>query len=78
MVQGLLANKEIQVAVATTGCAGPNTDDFGTEVGTVFVGVGCPKGIEVMKFDLDGNRDVIRKKATNMALYVLLRCVKIN
>ena len=77
MVQGILANKEIQIALATTGCAGPNTDGFGTEVGTVFVGVGCPKGIEVVQFNLDGDREAIRKKTTNLALYMLLRCVKI-
>jgi len=76
MVQGLLANKDIQIAVATTGCAGPNTDEFGAEVGLVYVGVGSQKGIEVKQFDLDGNREVIRKATANIALFMLLQLVK--
>lgn len=75
MVQGLLANKEIQIGVATTGVAGPNTDDFGTDVGTVFVGVGSAKGIDAKEYKLDGNREAIRKMATNIALYMLLENV---
>ncbi|MCR4875127.1 MAG: CinA family protein [Clostridia bacterium] len=76
MVQGLLANKEIQVAVATTGCAGPNRDENGTEVGTVFVGVGCHNGDKEEEFHLDGNRETIRKTTTNIALYMLMNVVK--
>ncbi len=75
MVLGLLANKEIQVAVATTGCAGPNRDESGTEVGTVFVGVGCHKGNKEEEFHLDGNRETIRKTTTNIALYMLMNVV---
>ena len=76
MLQGLLANKEIQIAVATTGCAGPNSDEFGTEVGLVYVGVGSQKGIEVKEYSLDGNREGIRKMTANAALYMLLNLVK--
>ena len=76
MVQGLLANKEIQIAVSTTGCAGPNSDEFGTKVGLVYVGVGSQKGIEVKECHLDGNRETIRKMAANMALFMLLNLVK--
>ena len=75
MVQGLLANKEIQIAVATTGCAGPNSDESGVAVGTVFVGVGSQDGIKVQKYNLDGNREAIRKMTTNLALYMLLNYV---
>ncbi len=76
MVQGLLANKEIQLGVATTGCAGPNKDEFGVDVGTVFVGVGNQDNVEVKKFNLDGNREAIRKMTTNIALFMLLNFVK--
>ena len=76
MVQGLLANKEIQIAVATTGCAGPNTDEYGAEVGLAYVGVGDSKGITVKEKHYEGNREVIRKSVTNMALYMLLQHVK--
>ena len=76
MVQGLLVNKEIQIAVATTGCAGPNSDDFGTEVGLVYVGVGSQKGIEVKECHLNGNRETIRKITANVALHMLLNLVK--
>ena len=76
MVQGLLANKEIQIAVATTGCAGPNTDEYGAEVGLAYVGVGDTKGVKVTKKHYEGTREVIRKSVTNMALYMLLNHVK--
>ena len=76
MLQGLLANKERQIAVATTGCAGPNSDEFGAEVGLVYVGVGSQKGLEVKEFNLDGNRENIRKSAANVALFMLLNLVK--
>ena len=76
MVQGLLANKEIQIGIATTGCAGPNSDEFGTEVGQVYVGVGSQKGIEVGSYKLEGSREVVRKTTANIALYMLLNAVK--
>ena len=76
MVQGLLANKEIQIGVATTGCAGPNKDEAGVDVGTVFVGVGSQDKIDVQQYKLDGNREAIRKSTTNIALFMLLNFVK--
>ena len=77
MVQGLLANKEIQIGVATTGCAGPNTDEYGAEVGLAFVGVGdSVNGVAICERRYDGNREHIRKCVTNMALYMLLNRVK--
>ena len=76
MVQGLLANKEIQIAVATTGCAGPNTDEYGADVGLAYVGVGGSKGLTIKENHFEGNREAIRKSTTNTALYMLLNEVK--
>lgn len=76
MVKGLLANKDVQIAVATTGCAGPDSDEFNTPVGKVYIGTGNLDDIEVFELYLDGNREQIRKTVTNIALYKILKIIE--
>ena len=76
MVQGVLENKEIKLALATTGCAGPNSDEFDTPVGLAYIGVGDNKDIIVKEVMIDGNRETVRKTVTNIALYMLLNYIE--
>jgi PncC family amidohydrolase len=66
-VRGLMGS---DWAVATTGVAGPETQDD-QPVGTVFVGVSGPGGERVQRLALDGDRPQIRASACAAALEAL-------
>lgn len=55
------------VGVATTGVAGPDPQD-GKPVGTVFVAVATPDGVQVWRHAFAGDRAAIRRQATDAAL----------
>ncbi len=57
-------------AVSTTGVAGPDRQE-GKEVGTVFVGVAGPGGVETVALALDGDRATIQEATVDEALSVL-------
>jgi nicotinamide-nucleotide amidase len=57
-------------AVSTTGVAGPDRQE-GKEVGTVFVGVAGPGGVDAVQLDLDGDRATIQEATVDEALSVL-------
>ena len=76
MVQGI-TKAPVDIGVATTGLAGP-TGDEGKPVGLVYIGVGVGDFIIVFEEHFKGNRNQIRKCATNMALFYLLRYLKGN
>ena len=58
-------------ALATTGVAGPETQD-GKPVGTVYVGVAGPRGVRVHRLSLDGDRPAIRARSCREAVQALL------
>ncbi len=68
MAQGLLRNG-CDVAISTTGYAGPKADD-GYPVGLCFIGIATEKGVGVYKNIFSGARNAIRAQAANMALYL--------
>ncbi|WZH36953.1 MAG: CinA family protein [Microbacterium enclense] len=55
------------VGVATTGVAGPETQD-GHLVGTVHIGVSTPLGTSVDSLVITGDRDRIRREAARIAV----------
>jgi len=55
------------VGVATTGVAGPQTQD-GHLVGTVHIGVSTPLGTSVDSLVIAGDRDRIRREAARIAV----------
>lgn len=73
MVQGLLTNNEIDFAIATTGCAGPSSDEYDTPVGLSYIGIGNREDIHVYDTFFDKERNEIRKCVTNTALYLALK-----
>lgn len=77
MVAGLLAiDRDLHLAIATTGCAGPESDDYDTPVGLVYVGIGGSKGIKTFELFYDGPRNYVRKCTTDFTLYQVLQYIK--
>ena len=68
------ARKALQadVAVAVTGLAGPDGDEFGHSVGTVFIGYADEAGSTVGEYHFFGDREVVRNQTIEAALQVIL------
>lgn len=67
MVEGGLVAAKADVAVSVTGFAGP-TGGFEAPVGTVFIGCGLGKNLQVREYHLEGERSQVREKAVVCAL----------
>lgn len=70
MAQGVQRLLGVDWALATTGVAGPDKQDD-KAVGTVYVGVAGPRGVQVQRLALSGNRAAIRAGACAAALEAL-------
>jgi len=60
------------VAVSVTGLAGPDGDEFGNPVGTVFIGYADQRVNLSKKYLFSGNREEIRQAAIKAALELIL------
>jgi nicotinamide-nucleotide amidase len=72
MARGARRKMGADVAVATTGAAGPEPHG-GKPPGTVVVAVVGPQGERVVTVHLEGNRDEVRQAAVGVALVHLER-----
>jgi PncC family amidohydrolase len=61
------------LAVATTGIAGPGGATERKPVGLVFIGLAGPDGVTSEEFRFPGGRSVVTNAATEAALLILLR-----
>ncbi|MEZ5560714.1 MAG: CinA family protein [Pseudomonadales bacterium] len=72
MAEGALRASDAQVSVAVTGVAGPDGGDLLAPVGTVWFGWGLkrpdPQCVQTARYDIDGNRDSVRRQAVRIAL----------
>ncbi len=78
MTQGLLANRIADYALSTTGCAGPDTDEYDTPVGLCYVAIACAEGTLILELMIDGDRNYIRNTATNCALFNFIGVIRGN
>lgn len=69
MAAGLLKGGHCDVAVATTGYAGPTADGSG-KAGTCFIAVGTAERVRVFEFHLTGSREAVTRQAINLALFL--------
>lgn len=76
MAAGLLRAGDCDVAIATTGIAGPNTDASGKPVGLCFVAVGTKEGVHAYKYSFKGDREKITETAKNAALFLAIKKIK--
>jgi len=60
------------IAVSVTGLAGPDGDDFGNSVGTVFIGYADEKQSLSREYHFTGDREDVRKSAIETALKLIL------
>ena len=72
MAAGVRKLLDADVAVSVTGLAGPDGDEFGRPVGTVFVGYCDEKRSVVRECHFSGDREAVRKQAAEAALMLIL------
>lgn len=75
MCAGLLRSGA-NIAISTTGIAGPNSDDTNKPVGLAYIGVGRSDGVHVHKYVFKGNREEITETAKNTALFLAIKKLK--
>lgn len=76
MAAGLIAQGKCDLAIATTGIAGPQSDNSQKPVGLCYIAVGTKERVRVFRFELTGDRETITKTAVNLALYLGYREIK--
>lgn len=72
MARGARNALDGDVAVSVTGLAGPDGDEFGNPVGTVFIGYCDEKKCFSRQYHFDGSRDQVREAAVQAALELVL------
>lgn len=75
MCKGVL-DKGVDVAVATTGLAGPNSDGSMLPVGLVFIAVGTIEKISVYKYNFKGSRKDITNRGIETAVFLLIKALR--
>ena len=76
MAAGLIAAGDVDVAIATTGIAGPNSDSIDFPVGLAYIAIGTREKVYVYRYKFDGDRKEITEKAINHALFLAYRQLK--
>lgn len=69
MASGLL-KEGVDVAIATTGIAGPTSDGSGNPAGKCFIAIGTKETIRVYEYRLEGDRETVTKTAINLSLFL--------
>ena len=76
MATGARKLLQADVAVSVTGLAGPDGDEFGREVGTVYIGCDTKRKSVVKHYLFSGDRESVRRQAISAALELVLELVK--
>ncbi|MCD8285878.1 MAG: CinA family protein [Clostridia bacterium] len=76
MCLGLLNTHACDVAVSTTGIAGPSSDDTNKPVGLMYIGCGTQDRLDVIEYRLKGSREDITATAINLALFQIYKAIK--
>ena len=76
MAYGLLATGNCNLAISTTGIAGPKSDGTKKPVGLMYIAVGNEEHISVYEYNLKGSRQSITETAINIALFLAFKKLK--
>lgn len=76
MALGLINTQQCDVSIATTGIAGPKSDNTNKPVGLAYIGIGLKDGVSVYEFNFKGNRNEITQTAINQALFLAYKTIK--
>lgn len=71
MAENVRKLMKADMALATTGNAGPAKGDSNAEVGTVYIALATEKGVGAQKFTMGNHRTRIVEKSVNKALEIL-------
>lgn len=71
MAEGMAREANTDIAISTTGIAGPGGGNEEKPVGLVYIGIFIKGKTIVQKFNLTGGRESVRRKATMNALNIL-------
>ena len=72
MAAGARKLLKADIAIAVTGLAGPDGDQFGHSVGTVFIGYADEAGVTAGEYHFTGDREAVRSQTTAAALQMIL------
>lgn len=75
MAAGLLGQGNCDLAIATTGNAGPESSG-NTPVGLCFIAIGTRERIRVFRYRLAGDRETVTETAINLALFLAYKEIK--
>ena len=76
MAEGLILSGNCDLAVSTTGIAGPKSDNTLKPVGLAYIGIATRNETKVYKFELKGTREEITETAINFAIFLAFKAVK--
>ena len=80
MAKNIRMLSDSDIAISTTGFAGPKSLDSNDEVGLVYIGLDCEKFNKAIKLNLNTNqkneRDYIRNAASNIAIDAATKIVE--
>ena len=76
MALGLLNTGDCDVAIATTGLAGPKSDRSLLPIGLCYIAIGTKEKVYVYRYRFDGNRKDITEKGINYALFMAYKHLK--
>ncbi len=75
MAQGIQKKFNTDYAIATTGNAGPTTDDTDRSVGDIFIAIADPQGVKSYYFNLGQPREKVIYRGTSKALELLYKTI---
>lgn len=75
MAAGARRVLDADIAVSVTGLAGPGGDEYGNPVGRVYIGYSDENVTVSREFTFSGDRDAVRRQATEEALKLILKYV---
>ena len=76
MSVGLLNGGGCDLAIATTGIAGPKSDNTEKPVGLCYIAVGMRDGVHTYRYVFKGDREEITETAKNTALFLAIKKLK--
>lgn len=71
MAQGVREKLGADIAVSTTGIAGPSSDEFDNPVGLVYIGISTKDSLKSYEYNFKGTRDEIRNQAVDACVSLL-------
>ena len=76
MLEGLISSSGADVAISSTGIAGPKSDDTQKPVGLCYLGIAVKKQVYIYKYVFNGDREKITETAVLTALKTAISLLK--